>query len=71
MMPELLGFHLARQLKELCPNCKILLISGHPAAEALLNEQCGPDPGFQIFAKPMHPLDLLAEVRRLAVGAEA
>lgn len=67
MMPECLGFHLAIQIRQICPACKILLISGHPAAGQLMNQECGMDHGFQILPKPLHPLELLAEIRRLDV----
>jgi DNA-binding response OmpR family regulator len=67
MMPELLGFDLAIQSKEICPDCKTLLISGHPDAEHLLIQECGLGHNFQILPKPVHPLELLAEVRRQGV----
>ena len=67
MMPGCLGFHLAIQLKAICPGCKVLLISGHPAAEHLMIQECGTDHGFQILPKPIHPLALLAEIRHLGV----
>ena len=64
MMPELPGFRLATQLKEICPDCKIVLLSGHPAAGHMAGQEHPSGHNFQILAKPMHPLDLLAELRR-------
>jgi len=63
MMPEMSGVDLALRMKETCPNCKILLFSGQAATFDLLwkARQLGHD--FQLLLKPVHPTDLLCEIR--------
>jgi two-component SAPR family response regulator len=46
------------------PNCKILLFSGQAATADLLEKARAQGHEFEILAKPVHPTDLLAKLRR-------
>lgn len=63
MMPEMSGVDLALRMKEACPNCKVLLFSGQAATLDLLSKARHLGHTFQLLLKPVHPTDLLCEVR--------
>jgi CheY-like chemotaxis protein len=62
VMPGLSGIHLAIQLKELCPTCKVLLFSGQAKTEDLLEAARKQGHDFAVLAKPIRPTDLLARI---------
>jgi CheY-like chemotaxis protein len=64
-MPELSGIDLAVQIKEKCPNCKILLFSGQAETNDLLGAAREQGHDFSLVAKPVHPVDLLERIRDL------
>jgi DNA-binding response OmpR family regulator len=64
-MPELSGVDLAVQVKEKCPNCKILLFSGQAETNDLLAAVREQGHDFSLVAKPVHPVDLLRRIREL------
>lgn len=66
IMPMLSGIDLATQVKERCPNCKVLLFSGHSATANLLNSSLGRE--FEMLTKPVHPSDLINKVHRILDG---
>jgi DNA-binding response OmpR family regulator len=63
VMPGLSGIDLAIQLKELCPTCKVLLLSGQAATADLLESAQRQGHDFAVIAKPIHPTDLLARIK--------
>lgn len=65
VMPQMSGIDLAIHAKEICPSCKILLFSGHSGTADLLQvaRQRGHD--FQVLSKPIHPTELLQNIRNL------
>jgi CheY-like chemotaxis protein len=63
VMPELSGVDLAVQIKEKCPNCKILLFSGQAGTLDLLT--AAQKHNFPMVAKPIHPADLILRIREL------
>ena len=65
VMPELSGIELAVQVKESCPNCKILLFSGQAATADLLESAKEKGQFFNLILKPVHPADLLAKIQSL------
>jgi DNA-binding response OmpR family regulator len=65
VMPGISGIDLAIRLKELCPTCKVLLLSGQTATEDLLKASRRQGHDFTVLAKPIHPKDLLARVENL------
>jgi DNA-binding NtrC family response regulator len=65
MMPLLSGIELASQVREHCPDCKVLLFSGQAATVSLLEEARANGHHFELLLKPVHPSDLLAKIRKL------
>jgi DNA-binding response OmpR family regulator len=63
VMPLLSGIELAIQLRELCPNCKVLLFSGQAATASMLDSARASGHDFEVLAKPVHPADLLKRIR--------
>jgi DNA-binding response OmpR family regulator len=59
VMPRLSGIDLAIQIREHCPNCKVILFSGQAETADFLAiaEASGHD--FELLTKPVHPADLL------------
>ncbi|HEX4756528.1 MAG TPA: response regulator [Terracidiphilus sp.] len=63
VMPVLSGIELAVQMRERCPDCKVLLFSGQPATADLLEMARANGHDFEALAKPVHPLELLEKIR--------
>jgi DNA-binding response OmpR family regulator len=68
VMPGLSGIELAVRLKELCPTCKVLLLSGQAVTGELLEAAREQGHEFEVLAKPIHPDDLLARIRDVDVS---
>jgi DNA-binding NtrC family response regulator len=66
VMPEMLGTDLAIEMKRRCPDCKILLFSGQAATSDLLAKARTEGHEFNLLTKPVHPADLLREIRKTA-----
>jgi CheY-like chemotaxis protein len=66
MMPQLSGIDLALQIREICPDCKILLFSGHAATADLLRDAREKGHDFNVLSKPIYPKDLLQSIQTLA-----
>ena len=64
MMPELSGVDLAIATARECPECKILLFSGHAETLDLLSKARERGYDFNLLAKPVHPADLLRRIRQ-------
>ena len=65
MLPNMNGIDLAMALKERFPICRILLISGQPSVESLLQEARRRGHEFEILAKPVHPTEILDTIAAL------
>jgi DNA-binding response OmpR family regulator len=63
VMPLLSGIDLAVQMRQQCPDCKVLLFSGQPATTDLLEMARSKGHDFEALAKPVHPLELLEKIR--------
>jgi DNA-binding NtrC family response regulator len=63
-MPDFSGVDLAIQIKAECPECRILLFSGHATSQDLLKDARGQGHDFQLLRKPVHPSVML-----LSIGA--
>jgi two-component system, OmpR family, response regulator len=61
VMPKLTGFDLIGQIRSVCPDVPILIISGHISQDA---ERIS-DGNAEFIHKPIDPPDLIATVRRL------
>jgi CheY-like chemotaxis protein len=62
-MPVMSGIELAVKVRELCPECKVLLFSGQAATANLLENARADGHDFELLSKPVHPSDLLAKIR--------
>ena len=65
VMPEMNGIELAIKFKFAYPECKILLFSGQHATANLLQEAAEKGHDFHILAKPVHPKELIAALKKL------
>lgn len=65
MMPRLNGIDLAIEIKQRCPNCRVLLFSGQSATVDLLEAAGEQGHSFEILTKPVHPQALLAKIEEL------
>jgi len=63
LMPEMSGVDLALLIREECPECTVLLFSGQAATRDLLSKARYLGNDFELLLKPIHPTDLLCEVR--------
>lgn len=70
-MPGLSGVDLAIQMRELHPECKILLFSGQAATVDLLKDARNQGHDFHLLLKPVHPTELLAELGTLGNWAQS
>jgi CheY-like chemotaxis protein len=61
--PDMDGIEAAILVRGFLPSCKILLFSGQAATADLLESARARGYEFEIFAKPVHPQDLLAWLR--------
>jgi FixJ family two-component response regulator len=68
MLPKMNGIDLAMSLCERLPNCHILLISGQPSADLLLENARKNGHEFEILAKPVHPSEILDTIAALLSG---
>ncbi|HEX3891725.1 MAG TPA: response regulator [Terracidiphilus sp.] len=65
MLPQMNGIELAKVLKENYPECRVLLISGHPGTSELLTDANAQGTSFEVLAKPLHPTFILDTVSDL------
>jgi DNA-binding NtrC family response regulator len=56
------GIELAIQVRQRCPECRVLLLSGRRASFRLVEEAKRQGYHFEILEKPIHPVDLLQKV---------
>jgi CheY-like chemotaxis protein len=64
IMPDMNGIDAAIRIRAMLPKCKILLFSGQAATADLLENARQQGHEFEILAKPVHPQDLLAKLKR-------
>lgn len=58
------GIEVALRVRHLFPACRVVLFSGQPEADDLLRSAQALGHNFEVLAKPAHPRDLLACLRR-------
>jgi DNA-binding NtrC family response regulator len=68
MMPQFSGIDLAIQVKKHCPDCKVLLFSGHAATDHLFDRARADGHRFELLSKPVHPSDLLNKIKGIIEG---
>jgi CheY-like chemotaxis protein len=59
IMPDYNGIQLAKAVHLLCPETRIVLLSGNIATSDLLHRASREGHSFELLAKPVHPLELL------------
>jgi CheY-like chemotaxis protein len=62
VMPGMTGIEMAIQVRQSCPDCKILLFSGQAATADLLDQALASGYEFEVLCKPVHPTELLAKL---------
>jgi CheY-like chemotaxis protein len=62
VMPGMSGIELAIALRQIIPDCKILLFSGQAMNADLLAKAGAEGEDLTILAKPIHPTELLAKI---------
>jgi DNA-binding response OmpR family regulator len=65
MLPKMNGIDFAVTLKRLYPDCQILLFSGQPSVESLVDKARREGHDFEILAKPVHPSVMLDAISML------
>lgn len=65
MPPGMNGIELAIAVTDAVEDCKTLLFSGHATTQDLLQASRAKGRDFALLQKPVHPKDLLAEMRNL------
>jgi YesN/AraC family two-component response regulator len=65
LMPGMSGIDLALKMKELHPDCRTVLFSGHAYHEQLYTDSRCARHAFSVLAKPIHPDLLLAHIAGL------
>ena len=63
VMPGMNGIDAAVAIRQMLPNCHILLISGNINTSELLDLAAAKGHAFNILAKPVHPTFLLEQMR--------
>jgi DNA-binding response OmpR family regulator len=63
IMPGITGIEVAIIVRDKLPGCKILLFSGQAATSDLLDEARSRGYEFEILVKPVHPVDVLEQLR--------
>ena len=65
MLPKMNGIELAVALKKSLANCHVLLFSGQPSVESLVQKARNEGHEFDILAKPVHPSVMLEAISSL------
>ncbi|HXE56351.1 MAG TPA: response regulator [Tepidisphaeraceae bacterium] len=70
IMHEMNGIEAALQIRALCPECRIILMSGNANTTQLLEDARSAGHQFEVLAKPFHPTRLIKRLRSDADGAQ-
>jgi CheY-like chemotaxis protein len=63
IMPDSDGIQLAKAIRQLCPDVRVLLFSGNAATSDVLHRASKQGDSFEVLAKPVHPLQLLKALK--------
>jgi CheY-like chemotaxis protein len=64
VMPEMNGIELAKAIKSLCPKTRIVLLSGQAQTRDLTQQARHEGYLFELWAKPMHPDEVLERLKQ-------
>jgi CheY-like chemotaxis protein len=59
VMPTLNGVETVLKIREICPNARVILLSGNAATADLLRQAREQGHDFELLAKPVHPDEIL------------
>jgi DNA-binding NtrC family response regulator len=65
VMPGMDGIELAKAIRSSYPNCRVLLFSGNADTQQMLNAAREQGYAFEVLAKPIPPLQMLAKIASL------
>ncbi len=68
MLVGMNGIEFGTALKNIYPECQVVLCSGHPGSAKLLEAARAEGHNFQIMAKPIHPAQILEIIAGLQPG---
>jgi CheY-like chemotaxis protein len=63
VMPDFNGIELAKAVRTICPDARIVLFSGNVDTSNLLDDASIEGYFFEILAKPIHPVQLLKALK--------
>ena len=63
VMPEFNGVQLAKRIRTLCRDVRVLLFSGHTPTSDVLHRAMKEGDSFEVLTKPVHPLQLLKALK--------
>ncbi len=63
VMPDFNGIELAKAVRTICPDARIVLFSGNVDTSSLLDDASIEGYFFEILAKPIHPVQLLKALK--------
>ena len=69
ILHEMNGIEAALQIRALCPECRIILMSGNANTAQLLEDAHSAGHQFEVMAKPFHPTQLIEKLRSDGDGA--
>lgn len=64
LMPVMSGIQMAIRIKHLLPDARIVLLSGQGETAELMRRATEDGHNFELLAKPIHPEDLIAKLKR-------
>jgi len=65
IMPGMTGVELAIHIRQMHPECKVVLLSGQGATGDLIDKALNDGHQFDVLTKPLHPSRVLDAMRRL------
>lgn len=65
ILPGMNGIEFATLMHKAHPNCRVILLSGHPRTEDVIRDAEARGDNFEVLPKPYHPSDLLARVNAI------
>jgi CheY-like chemotaxis protein len=65
IMDEMNGVDLAIEVSRLCPECKVLLLSGLATTTELQQRARDAGHNFEVLTKPLHPLTIIERLQQL------
>jgi DNA-binding NtrC family response regulator len=68
VMGKMDGVALAIYLTQVLPSCRVILVSGNPSTEVLIDESKSLGHDFPIMAKPVHPDSILEFLGPSGIG---